>query len=159
MPVEVDDELAAEQHEAIRALRHILDGPVSAEHIAQARHEHARAEGLRHIVLGAELDAGDDVRFLALRGHHHDRDRPGVLRLLEAAADLEAVDIGQHEVEHDEIRLLAAHHLEREAPAVDRARAHPGTLGVELDQLGDLGLVLNDQDLSLGGSLNGRHDA
>ena len=149
--VDVDHEPSAEEDEALRARRHLLHGAVPPEHIPQPRHQDARAERLRDIVLRAELDACDDIGLLALRGDHHDRDRSRLLVLLHPPAHLESVEVGQHEVEDDEVRLLAAQHLEREAAAVDRPRAHARALGVELDELRDLRLVLDDQQLRLGG--------
>ena len=66
-----------------------------------ARHEHARAERFAHVVGGAHLQAGDDVGF-AVFGREHDDGNVARFRLgLEAAADFEAVDARQHQIEQD----------------------------------------------------------
>ena len=61
--------------------------------------ELSRRERLRHVVVGAELEAGDAVGFLVPRGQH--QDRHGRVRA-DGLADLEAVLPGQADVEDDE---------------------------------------------------------
>ncbi len=45
----------------------------SAQHRPDARKELARREGLRHVVVGAELEAHHAVRHFVVPGHHDDR--------------------------------------------------------------------------------------
>ena len=85
-----------------RVLAALLD---AAEDRLDARRELARREGLRDVVVGAELEPGDAVGLLVARGQHDDRH----LRLrAHLAAHLEAVDPGQADVEHDEPHRMAA---------------------------------------------------
>ena len=60
----------------------------------------ARIERLRQVIVGAELQADDAVHILAARGQHDDRD---LALLAQAAQDLEAIDAGQHDVEHHQV--------------------------------------------------------
>jgi len=147
--IEVDDQLALEEDHAVGRRRRVVGDARAAQDIPEAGHEDPRAERLGHVVVCAEFDAGDDIGLLALRGDHHDRDGAGVLALLELAADLESIEVGQHQIEDDQVRLLTLHDIDGDAAAVHLACAHARALGVELDEFRDLGLVLDDQDLCL----------
>ena len=48
--------------------------PGAAENSADAGQQFARVEGFRHVVVGAEFEADDAVRFLPHRGQHDDGD-------------------------------------------------------------------------------------
>ncbi len=62
--------------------------------------EHGRGHRLDHVVVGARLQAPHDVGVVAPRGQH-DHGHRGPART-QPSADLEAVDAGQHQVEHGE---------------------------------------------------------
>ena len=56
--------------------RRSRSGPrAPAQDRAQARQQLARAEGLREVVVGAELEADDAIGLLAARREHQDRER------------------------------------------------------------------------------------
>src|SRR4029077_2180402 len=101
----VDDEIAAPQDIAPRDRR--VGAP---QHRPHARYELAWAERLGHVVVRAELEAGQPVRLLDSRGEHDDRhvaltpQRPG---------DLEAVHARQPEVEDDEVGPLGTGECQR----------------------------------------------
>ena len=61
--------------------------------------------GFGHVVVGAELEPGDAVGLLVAGGQHHDRH---VRVRADPAADLEAVDAGQADVEHDQLHRVPA---------------------------------------------------
>ena len=114
-----------------------------AQHGADARGELARRERLRHVVVGAELEADDPVGLLAARGqqdHGQVRARP------DPAAEREPVGAGQHHVEHDEVRRIALEQLAR-AVAVRRLE-RPVALALEVadDDLAHDRLVVDDED-------------
>ncbi len=70
----------------------------------------------------------------------------GATSTAEFAADLESVDPGQHEIEDDEIRLVAE--MEREAVlSVARGEHRPAfLLQVQPEQVDDVALIVDDQD-------------
>jgi len=74
------------------------------------RHELARVEGLGEVVVGADLEPDDLVHVLVARGQHEDG-HVGVLA--DPLADLDAVDVREHQVEHDQRRLLRRHRGQR----------------------------------------------
>ena len=74
-----------------------LDPPQQRAH---ARHQLARRERLGHVVVGADAEPDEHVGLLAARGQHQHRHRPVALHAL---ADLEAVDAGEHHVEHHQV--------------------------------------------------------
>ena len=68
------------------------------------RHEGSRIEGLGHVIVRPELQADDRVDILGARGQHQDRHVAAAAKL---PADLEAVHLGQHQVQHHQVRVAA----------------------------------------------------
>ena len=118
-------------------------GRRAAEDALDARHELARVERLRQVVVGADLEADDLVDVLVAGGEHQDRHVRG---LAHAAADLDPVDVGQHQVEDDQRGLLGRDLRQRGAAGGDGAHVVAGVLEVEGDERGDRRLVLDDQN-------------
>ncbi len=77
-----------------------VDGCGAAQNGADAGFEDLAAGGLDDVVVGAGLQAEDDVDVVAARGEHDDRD---LLGGADAAADLEAAHVGQHQVEQHQV--------------------------------------------------------
>jgi hypothetical protein len=71
-------------------------GRAPAQHGLHAGHELARLEGLGHVVVGAQLQPDHAVHHLAAGGEHDQGDVAGAA---DGAAQLEAVHLGQHDVE------------------------------------------------------------
>jgi hypothetical protein len=99
-------------------------------------------ERLDQVVVRAGVQAGDHVELLISRGEHQHR-QVGV-RGADAAADVEAVDVGQPQVEHHEVRV-ARRRWGRAAAGepgdrVALALEHPHEAG------GDRVVVLHEQD-------------
>ncbi len=122
----------------------------AAQHGAHACREYPRAERLGHVVGGAELEAGDDVRLRPLGREHHDGDRPGLRVVLESPADVETVDARQHEVEHDKVGRPGARRGQRVLTGAHRGHAVAFLREVVGDELEDLSLVVDDQDVFVG---------
>src|SRR4051794_870751 len=151
------DELAAQLHRALGRIDPQAGGidrrlglAVAGRHAgAPQRGLHARAElphreRLGDVVVGAELEPEDLVDLLALGAEHDDRD---ALPLgAQPPADLEAVHLGQHHVEHDEVEGLLGEARERLAPV---RRVHD-LIAVALEREGqerlDRLLVVDEED-------------
>ena len=73
----------------------------TAEQRAQAREQLLQREGLHQVVVGARVEAGNAVADRA-SGRQH-QDRHGRALGAQLPRDLEAVDAGQHHVEHDRV--------------------------------------------------------
>jgi len=115
------------------------------EHGSHPRHEFLGAERLRDVVVRANLEAHELVGLLAPAGEHDDRH----VRLpTESPGDIEAVELGQTEIEHDEIRLLGARGGERGLSIVCHDHREAGVLEIVACELHDLRLVVDDHDLS-----------
>ena len=84
-----------------------------AEDRLHARDELTGVERLGQIVVGAHLEPDDLVDVVVAGGEHEDRD---VGRLPDPAAHVDPVDIGEHEVEHDQRRSLGRDLVDRRAP-------------------------------------------
>ena len=126
--------------------------PVAAsEEALDTRQQHGQVEGLGQVVVGPRFQAVHDVGGQALRGQHQDGNE--VAGLARAIGDREAVDAGQHDVEDHEV--VANGRPRGEARERLRAVAHhvdlvPFELEVELHALGEVLLVLDDEQPSHG---------
>ena len=60
---------------------------------------------LGEVLVGPRLEPGDDVLRFRHRGHQDDRRERGLLRLFQLAADRDAVELGHHDVEQDQVGL------------------------------------------------------
>jgi len=85
----------------------------------------------------------DAVGHRAARGEHEDR---RVALGADAAADLVAVQLGQHEVEDDEVGLLGLEGGQRRAAIVGGHDPVPVALEVGAHELHDLAIVVHDED-------------
>ena len=139
--VAVDAKFAAVEH----ALGRFADRAVAVAHgDADARQQLARAERLGQVVVGARVERPHLVAFLVARRDDEDRARePGA----QLADDVDAVEVGQAEVEDDEVRPAALGDRERfgrrgrldDAVAVDAQR--------DAQEAADLRFVFDHQDL------------
>ncbi len=112
-----------------------------------AGEEHPGAEGLGHVIVGAELQARHDVGLLALGREHDDGDALRRLVGLEHPADLEPVEAGQHQVEDDEIGPVGAGGLDGLLAGADRYDIVAVLREIVPDKLEDILFIIDDQYL------------
>ncbi len=110
---------------------------------AQPRQQLARLERLRQIVVGADLEADDAVHGVAARGQHQDRHVGG---LADAAADFEPVGVGQHQVEHQRVELLALQPLLALARGRRGGDAKARVAEIVADHAGEALVVVDDEN-------------
>ena len=113
---------------------------------AHAGDELVRAEWLRKIIVGAELEPDDPLRLLGARGQHDEWNRGGLLVRAQTAADLETVDVRQHQIEHHQSGRIHRDHLQRVATRCGAICLERGFLEVARHELRDVRIVLDDQD-------------
>ena len=99
MLVEVDDEVAVP--EPARPLRRRRRRPPQGR--LDPGQQLRKAERLRDVVVGAELEAADLVGLGAAGGDDEDRD---AAELADPLDHLPAVEAGQRDVEDDEVRMV-----------------------------------------------------
>ena len=114
-----------------------------------ARHQLARAEGLGDVIVAADFETQHAVHFFGARREKHHRSARQHGGLADLAAQLEAVDVGQHDVEHDEIRLAFLQGLQGSLGSAENLGLITVAGKVVVQQRGEFGLVLHDGD-SLG---------
>src|SRR5215212_8527412 len=126
-----------------RVAGHRRGGDLGApQHGLHPRDQLAGAKRLGQVVVRTQPEPEDLVALLALGRQHDDRDAALGPQL---SAHLQPVDLGQHEVEHHQIRRAIAGVLERR-PAVGRdLDLVPLANQVALDDLGHDRLVVHDQ--------------
>ena len=103
-------------------------------------------ERLGEVVVAAELEAEHAVDLAVARGEEDHRD---LRRLAQTPAHLEPVDVGQADVEHDQAGMVGADRLE---PRFARRRLEDAVAvagEVEVDEVGDVGLVVDHDDGAL----------
>ena len=123
-----------------------------AQHDAKAREQFPCVEGLCQVVVGARVERGDLDVLVAQDGEDQDRHlRP----FAQAPEDIDAGDVGQAQVEHDDVRSPERDLIQANLSAV--AVPHRESPGLErhAQETADLDLVVNDHHLGL--SRFGRH--
>jgi hypothetical protein len=115
-----------------------------------AQQELAHAERLDHVVFRPELEADDAVDLLALGRHHQHGHVLGARVGLERAANLRPRDVGEHEVEDHQIRLLVGEQAQSVLAAHGAHDVVPGLPQVVSEDLLEILLVLDDQHSSHG---------
>jgi hypothetical protein len=105
-------------------------------------HELTRGEGLGHVVVGTEFEAEHPVDLVVARREHDDRQvGPGP----HPAAHLEPVDrAGQTEIEDQQAGVAVLDDPERGLTVGRLVHPVPLAAQVQLDQIGDVGVVLDD---------------
>jgi hypothetical protein len=126
----------------------VIPGPPepASQHGLDPGRQHPGAEGLGDVVLGADFKAGDDVRVFTLGGQHDDRHGLGLGVGLQGLRHLQAVQPGQHEVQHDQVECLALQLLQGILAARRQRQLVAFTRQVEADQLQDILFIVYDQN-------------
>ena len=118
----------------------------TSEQRPDARHELVGAEWLRNVVVGADLETGDPLGLLGTRREHDDRDQRRRRVRAGRATDFGAVNLGQHEIEHQEVRR-ASRQRGKPLPSgrVD-VDSKPCLFEVAPHEFRDVAVVLDDQN-------------
>ena len=115
----------------------------AAQDDVDPRHQLARAERLRHVVVAADLEAEDAVDLLVARRQEQDRHVGG---LADLAADVEPVELGHADVEHDQIGPVGGKAGERLLAVARLGHGHAGLLQRDADDLADVAVVVDDEN-------------
>jgi hypothetical protein len=94
----------------------------------------------------ADAEAFEFALLGRARGDEDDGDAAGVLARLQALADLDAVHVGHHHVEQDQVRLLLLDVIERLEAVVGGDNPDALTFQFALQELDVDGLVIDDQN-------------
>ena len=151
---QLDERLAAAHLMAVLVEREVAEAQDVAGQLASrapqdrlhARDDLGEAERLRHVVVSAGAQRLDLVLDGVLR--REEEDRGAEAALAHAPADLDALDVGEHPIEHDEIGLELRDRRER--AAAGRLLAHLETFVPKRsrDGVDDRRLVVDDEDLA-----------
>ena len=107
------------------------------------RHQFVHTEGLRDVIVRAFIERLHFVVALVPGGEHYDRYRS---EEPDTTQHLDAIDIGQAQVEHDHVGPLVRNRAERVAPVGHRLDLE--TTGPQVDPQGsqDRWVIVHDQD-------------
>jgi hypothetical protein len=103
------------------------------------------AERLGDVVVAADGEARDLVFGVVLRREEEDRRR--VARRAEALGDAEAVHVGEHHVEDDQIGLLFQDGRDGLRPVADGPDGEAGEAEARGQEVADVRFVIDDKDL------------
>ena len=149
-PVLVDHAARTGDAQAVPSLRLRLFALLARKRAAHvrldARHQLAHGERLCDIVVRAQLEAHDLVGLLLSRGQHDDRN---VALRTHAAADLEAVHLGQHDVEQNEVGRLGERLVQTFRAVIGRHGIVALAAEVEHQDIRDRLFVLDNEDFFL----------
>ena len=121
----------------------------AAQDGADAGHHLLEAERLGDVVVAADGQALDLVVDRVPRREEDDGQLPA--GVAQPPGDREAVHVGEHDVEDDEVGVVRSDALVRAVRAVAGDRhLEPGEAQGGGEQLADVGLVLDDEQLGLG---------
>ena len=133
---------------------------LAAARVAEAPQDRADAgeqlldrEGLGDVVVAAEGEAADLVLGRVAGGEEEDRGLVGALA--HPPGDLEAVEVGQHHVEQDEVGPELADRAERRLPVGRRLDLVVVEAQGDREDIGDVRLVVDDEDLADRGVVRG----
>ena len=111
-----------------------------------AKNELGRRERLGQVVVGAILEPGDAIDRGAPSRQHEDRRVGRLLIAAHGADDGPPVQFGEHQVEHDERRLVRLDGLERRRPIRGGHDREAVPLQVRPHEPDDLRVIVDDED-------------
>src|SRR5919199_2734675 len=115
----------------------------AAQDRAQTAHELGDRERLRHVVVGAGLEAEHAVDLRVHRRQDQDRD---VALAAQAAADLDPGEAGEADVEDEDVVALRPRRLQGGLAVAEGVDLEAGGTQRVADGVGDRRLVVDDQD-------------
>ncbi len=124
----------------------LLHAAGTTQHGVHARHQLSRAERLHEVVVGPGDEPGDALVLAGLGCEHDDGHVRAAADLL---AHLFAGEVGEHEVEHDEVGLVALGERQPFAAVDGGEHVEPVLLQVGAHDLAHRLLVVDDHDLLL----------
>ena len=124
----------------------------AAQHRVHARQQLARVERLGQVVVGADLEADDAVDVLHLGGEHDDGRT--VAGGAQPAADRQAILARQHQVEDDQVDVLARHQPVQGLAVLGQEDVEAFLAQIAAQQVADAGVVVEDDDTVLAGAWN-----
>ena len=128
-----------------------------AQHRAHARGEFVQAEGLGDVVVGAQVEAAHAIGLGRPRREHDDGQAGGGRSAPHEPAHFDPVEARQVQVQDHQIWRPLGDTLQGDVTAGGNFGRHPAAaLERVLDELGDVGFVLDDQDVRGGAARPGR---
>ena len=128
-----------------------LFGVASPHNRPNAQDHFAGAERLRHVIVGAKLQADNSIDLFRLRSQHHDWDlaRRGIA--FQDFADFQPRHFRQHEIENEKVRFLGARFLQT-ANTVRSGRDNESTCFAQAkrEKIDNIAFILDDQNCFAG---------
>ena len=110
---------------------------------AHAHHQFARAERFGDVIICPQFQADELVRLLDA-GREHDDGH--IAFMSQGTAKVQPVHAGQHQVQHDQVRLLGARQRQPLQPVPGGDDIKTGGVQIVAADLDDLGFVIDDEN-------------
>ena len=118
-----------------------------AQNGLDAQHELAHAERLDHVIVRSQAQAHHAVHFLAARREHQHRNGRGLGLAAQPAADLKAVQGGQHHIQDNQARQMPPGQLQPLLAVLGLQHAEALALQIEAQQFADVAFIFHYQDM------------
>ena len=144
----------------ISDLDHFMRGDIrpAAQRIADPHDQLPGAERLRDISIAANLECVNTIGFLSSGGKEHDRDPCKLFILANLAAQVEAVDSWQHDVQQKQSWLRGHGRRNHRRPRKESGDLIPGHAEVVFDEAGNIQIVFHDHQRLAAGQPPARLD-
>ena len=113
------------------------------EHGSDPGDQFAGTEGLGHIVIRPQAQAG---QLVLVRGSGSEHNNRHIGFIPEPAADFKSIDAGQHEIQNDKVRVAFPGQAQGGNAVISRNYAVAIPVQVELDQFHCLNIIINHQN-------------
>src|SRR4030067_2204680 len=100
-------------------------------------------ERLGDVIIGAQLQAQDLVGLIAPGGDHDHRDGSPLLLPPQELADLQPIDIGEHEIKKDQVGDVFLQRIEKTLTIGKAVRPEARPLEMESDEVDDIRLIID----------------
>jgi hypothetical protein len=115
----------------------------AAQHGAHTGDQFARRERLGQVVVGAHLQPDHAVDLLSAGGEH---EHVGVGKGAQLATDLQPIESGKHQIEHQQVRVVGPDQLKRLRPIGGLQHSEACLREIALQQLAQSLLVIDYQN-------------
>jgi hypothetical protein len=136
-----DQRISVDHQLAVRFCRRASRGH-PAQHRTDPRIEHPRLHGFHHVIVGSGFQAPHDVKVIAARSQHDDRD---IAVAAQPSAHLEAVQPRQHHIKHDDVHRRLADPVKRRLTGRGGMHTITETAQSQLQTLPGTRIVLDQQ--------------
>jgi hypothetical protein len=120
---------------------------VPAQNCLETRNKDLGAEWLGDIIIGADLQTGNDIVLLAPGSQHYYRNLARPFIFPDGTTDLQSIFSGQHKIQDNGINLFPVQHIQGIRAVIGTGGMHASLDEIVGDKLLNVGIVFNNKDI------------